>query len=97
MRSHVDQLGRECIDGAWMAHVPVGHRRASAALQGVASRIRGYAEGDPELLSLASELEGQALREVGAAMAPARQKAMYSDAAYLRRTRAAAGQALRRP
>jgi len=30
-------------------------------------------------------------------MAPARQKEMYSDAAYLRRTRTADGQALRRP
>jgi Ca-activated chloride channel family protein len=71
-------------------------RRASAALQGVASRIRGYADGDPELLGLASELEGQALREVGVAMAPARQKEMYSDAAYLRRTRTADGHAQRR-
>jgi Ca-activated chloride channel homolog len=73
------------------------YRRASATLQGVAARIRGYADGDPELLDLASELEGQAVREVGAAMAPARQKAMYSDAAYLRRTRTADGQAVRRP
>lgn len=72
-------------------------RRASTSLQGVAARIRGYAEGDQEMLALASELEGQALREVGVAMAPARQKAMYSDAAYLRRTRTADGQALRRP
>jgi len=73
------------------------YRRASASLQGVAARIRGYAEGDPELLDLASELEGQAVREVAVAMAPARQKQMYSDAAYLRRTRTADGQALRRP
>ena len=72
-------------------------RRASATLQGVAARIRGYADGDPELLDLASELEGQAAREVGVAMAPARQKAMYSDAAYFRRTRTADGQAQRRP
>jgi Ca-activated chloride channel family protein len=72
-------------------------RRASASLQGVAARIRGYAEGDKELLGLASELEGQALREVGVAMAPARQKEMYSDAAYVRRTRTEDGKALRRP
>jgi Ca-activated chloride channel family protein len=72
-------------------------RRASASLQGVAGRIRGYAEGDEELLGLASELEGQALREVGVAMAPARQKEMYSDAAYVRRTRTEDGKALRKP
>lgn len=71
-------------------------RRASASLQNVALRIRGYAEDDQELLGLAAELEGQALREVAVAMAPAEQKQMYSDAAYVRRTRNAAGQALRR-
>jgi Ca-activated chloride channel family protein len=72
-------------------------RRASTSLQGVAARIRGYAEGDQEMLALASELEEQALREVGVAMAPARQKEMYSDAAYLRRTRTADGHALITP
>jgi len=71
-------------------------RRASTSLQRVAERIRSYADGDRELLDLAAELEGQALREVGVAMAPARQKEMYSDAAYLRRTRTADGQAMRR-
>jgi hypothetical protein len=65
--------------------------------QGVAARIRGYAEGDEELLGLASELEGQALRELGVAIAPARQTEIYSDAAYVRRTRTEDGTALRRP
>ena len=72
-------------------------RRASGSLQGVAARIRGYADGDQELLGLAAELEGQAEREVAVAMAPARQKEMYSDASYLRRARMPDGQALRRP
>jgi hypothetical protein len=72
-------------------------RHAMASLQGVASRIRSYAEDDPELLDLVSELEGQAVREVGVAMAPARQKRMYSDAAYLRRTRTSEGKAQRKP
>jgi Ca-activated chloride channel family protein len=72
------------------------YRRASASLTGVAHRIRGYADGDQDLLGLASELEGQALREVGVAMAPARQKEMYTSAAYVQQTRMADGKARRK-
>jgi len=72
------------------------YRRASASLVGVAQRIRGYADGDQDLLGLAAELEGQAAEEVGVAMAPARQKEMYTNAAYVRQTRMADGKARRR-
>jgi Ca-activated chloride channel homolog len=71
-------------------------RRASAALNGVASRIRSYAADDPQLRELAVELEREAAEEVSVAMAPAMQKAMYSDAAYLRRARTPEGKAQRR-
>ena len=70
-------------------------RRASASLSGVASRIRSYADGDRELLQLAAELDAEAEEKVSVAMAPALQKAMYSDASYLRRMRTADGKAQR--
>lgn len=72
-------------------------RRSSGSLTGVASRIRGYAAGDRELLELADELERAAVNEVSVAMAPAMQKSMYSDAAYMRRARTADGKAQRKP
>ena len=71
-------------------------RRASATLAGVGERIRSYAHGDQELLRLAEELDDDAERKVSLAMAPAMQKAMYSDASYLRRMRDPAGKARRR-
>ena len=71
-------------------------RRASASMAGVANRIRQYADGDQELLGLADELEGEAERKVSAAMAPAMQKEMYSNASYQRRMRTAEGKAQRR-
>ncbi len=70
-------------------------RRASASLRGVASRIRGYADGDQDLMGLADELERAAADEVSVAMAPAMQKAMYSDASYVRRARTSEGKAQR--
>jgi Ca-activated chloride channel family protein len=70
-------------------------RRAAGSLTGVANRICEYAEGDPELLALADELRRSAVHEVSVAMAPALQKSMYSDAAYVRRARTADGKALR--
>ncbi len=80
----------------------VGHnkagdlRQASAALQGVASRIAGYAGDDRELLALADELTTQAEEEVAVAMSPRLQKAMYSNASYLRRARTSEGLAKRK-
>ena len=72
------------------------YRRASSSLTGVAGRIRAYAQDDPELLALADELQQTALHEVSVAMAPALQKSMYSDAAYLRRARTTDGKAQRK-
>jgi len=71
-------------------------RGAATALTGVAERIRGYADGDPELLELAADLEDEAANKVSLAMAPAMQKAMYSNSAYLRRMREPDGSARRR-
>ena len=71
-------------------------RRASGALAGVAERIRSYAHGDQELLRLADELEDDATGRLSAAMAPAMQKAMYSDASYVRQMRSPDGKARRR-
>jgi hypothetical protein len=71
-------------------------RGAATALTGVAGRIRGYADSDPELLGLAADLEDEAAHKVSLAMAPAMQKAMYSNSAYLRRMREPDGSARRR-
>lgn len=72
------------------------YRRAAQALDGVARRIREYADGDRELLDLAAELDEEARDKVSRAMAPGLQKAMYSSSVYLRETRAFDGKARRR-
>ncbi len=71
-------------------------RRASATLQGVADRIAGYAGDDRELEALVRELRRQAEVEVSIAMPAMAQKAMYSDASYVRRARMSDGLAKRR-
>jgi Ca-activated chloride channel family protein len=71
------------------------YRRASGSLTGVAGRIRSYAADDPQLGELVVELEREAAEEVSVAMAPAMQKAMYSDANYVQRSRMADGKARR--
>lgn len=72
-------------------------RRAEAELAGVAGRIRSYAADDPELNSLADELEQQARREFSAPMAPVQRMAIFSDSSYARRARTPDGQARRMP
>ncbi len=71
-------------------------RRASATLDGVATRIRGYADGDAELVALADELTGQARTEFSVRMSAPRLKEVHSLASYERRMRNEEGQALRR-
>jgi Ca-activated chloride channel family protein len=97
----VDQLvGRLFAARARMEAVTLNKagdfRRASSVLSSVAERIRSYADGDAALLQLARDLDHEAADKVSVAMAPAMQKAMYSDASYARRMRTADGKAQRR-
>jgi len=72
-------------------------RRARVAIDGVAARIRGYADGDAELVALADQLTGQARTEFSVRMSAPRLKEVHSQASYRRSMRTEDGQALRKP
>jgi Ca-activated chloride channel family protein len=71
------------------------YRRAEEELRAVAVRIRGYAQGDPELLALAGELEGEAVDAYAAPMALAEQKMRFAQSSYALHRRSTTGKALR--